>query len=451
MQRVFVGSVFLTAIVLVFVLCWAGPSAGEPLSVENLQKPATPQQIPEITDALGKLNKGDVDGALADIKAAVAKHKQLPPAEVIMAEISSRTNQGGTVRFWLERAVAEAPNDPEAYARLGDAALQNRQLAEARLLFEKAYQLLAKFDGDAKRKENIQSMTCRQLAGLALGRKEWDTAKGYLDELLKVRPDDAKALQMLARVLFEQGKIDEALEKLTAAKKADIEMLTPEAILAQWFEDAKDHAKAEQYMIAALNRDKRNFNTRFVAANWKFQTQDFDQARKQADLALQLAKDQGGDTSRALMLAGNIAFYQGDYPAAEKYLREAVAAAPAVFGASNNLALVLCEQDDEAKKRLALDYARINAVLYPKEIEALSTLGRVLYRLGDLKEADNVFRKLLTSGQPLSTDTVYYVAVLYAQTDRKEDAKRFLTEAVKKEGLFSQRANAEKLLKELGP
>ncbi|MBN2217155.1 MAG: tetratricopeptide repeat protein [Pirellulales bacterium] len=455
MRRLSVVSKVLPSVALIFALIGPGQAPAEPLSLDTLtQKPPAQEEIPELKDAESKLQKGDLDGALADMKAAVKKRPNLPPAEVIMARIFAQSNQGGAVRYWLERAVVETPDDPEAYAMLGGAALQGQQAVESRLLFERAYQLLATFNGDAKRKEDLQAMTCGQLARLAMQRKEWDVAKGYLDELLKLRPDDNAALQVLARVLFEQGKVDEALEKLNAAKTADRELLTPEAIIAQWFQEsaggAKPDPKAGEYLVAAITRDGRDYKTRFVAANWAFQTQQFDQARKQAEYAIQLAKETNLDLDPPLTLAGTVAIFQGDYAAAEDYLRSASTLAPAKFNTTNNLALALCEQDNEAKKKLAYQYAQINARVYPKELEALSTLGRVLTRLGDYRAADEVFRKVITAGRPLSPDTVYYLADLYAKTDRKEQAKKWLEEVVKKEGLFSQRANAEKLLKELG-
>ena len=455
MQRLSVGLVALQGIVVVLALSWAVPSSAEPLSIDSLQqKPAAQKEIPELVSAQEKLRKGDVEGALADMKAAAAKHPNLSPGETMMAHIYSRTNRPSTVRYWLERAVVESPDDPEAYAMLGQDALQNKRIAEARLLFKKTYELLANYNGDENRKKQLQALTFRQLAALAMGRKEWPMATGYLDELLKLRPDDKDALQLLARVLFEEGKPEEAIEKLKAAKLTDVEMLTPEAMVAQWYEGADDRDNAIKYMTAALKKAGRDYKTRFVAADWAFKAQSFDQARTQADAALKLAGMQDINPSPALTLAGSIAIFQGDYPTAEKYLLEAVAKSPATFPASNNLALALCEQDNEDKQKLALQYAKINAALYPQDsnyyIEALSTLGRVLFRLGDYKEADAVFRKVISTGRPLSPDTVYYIADLYAATDRRDDAKKLLASVEKKEGLFSQRENAKKLLEKLG-
>ncbi len=450
MQRLSVGWVVLQGIVLACALSWVGPLAAEPLTGDSLQKPAAKEEIPEINQAMEKLRKGDQAGALADFKAAREKHPKLSPAEIMMARSFANVNQAGPMRFWLERAVAQSPGDPEAYTILGQDALGAKRVAEARLLFEKAHQLLQSYDADAERKKALQTLTIGPLASLAVDREDWDTAKGYLNELLKLHPNNDRALQSLALVLFKQGDISGALEKLKAAKTADMEVLTPEAVLAGWFEKDGDRESARKYMVEAINAAPRDFKTRFAAGNWAFQAQSFDQARKQADIALKLAGDGKLDPSPALILAGTIAVFQNDYPAAEAYLRKAVAEAPASFSASNNLALALCEQDDASKQKLALQYARINRKLYPEDIEAASTLGRVFFRLKRFRESDAVYRKVLTSGRSLSPDTVYCVAALYTETNRRDEARKLLTEAVKSKGLFSQRENAKKLLESLG-
>jgi tetratricopeptide (TPR) repeat protein len=451
MRRVSANLAVLGGVALALAIGWAGRLSAEPLSVEAMQKPATQEQIPELVDAMAKLNKGDVDGALSDMKAAAKKHPQLPPAEVMMAQIYAKANRPDAIRFWLERAVVEAPTDPEAFAMFAQESLQGKRIVESRLLFEKTYQLLQNFNGDAKRKENLQGLTLRQLAGLAMGRKDWDGAKGYLDELLKVRPNDADALQLLARVLFEQGKIDDAMAKLKAAKTADDKTLVPQAAMGRWFEEAGKRKEAQEYMVQAINVAPNDFGTRFVAAQWAMQAQAFGESRKQADIAVKLAETQKLDATPALIVGGSAAIFQGDYPAAEEYLRKAVAIAPANFAATNNLALALCEQNDKNKQRLALQYAEMNSRLKPDDVEAASTFGRALFQYGEVAKADQIFRNVIAAGRPLSPDTGYYIAALYAATDRKDDAKKLLAEIVKKEGLMSQRKSAEQLLKDLGP
>ncbi|NLE39347.1 MAG: tetratricopeptide repeat protein, partial [Pirellulaceae bacterium] len=301
------------------------------------------------------------------------------------------------------------------------------------------------------RKKQLQANATGQLAMLAMSRKDWTVAKGYLSELLDLQPNDARALQLLGQVLFEEGKTSESLEKLKAAKAANKDVLTPEATLAIWFQNAGDGKKAQEYMVAALNAAPQDYNTRLQAAQWALRIESLDTARKQAEDALKLAEAQKLDPTPALLAAGTIAIFQNDYAAAEKHLRQAVANQPANFSATNNLATALSEQDDEAKRKLALAYAEVNYRLYSDNLEAASTYGRALFQLGQLQAAAQVFARIQASGRPLSKDTAFYLAVLLAKSDQgREQARTLLKEILGKEGLFSQKAAAEKLAKELG-
>ena len=448
MVRVFVRFFGFCGLAVAVVALTGSRLAADPLSIDSLQKPeaAAQQQIPEIADAVARFRNRDVAGAYSVLQTAVKNHPEMPPAEVIMAEFFAASRQEEGVRSWLEKAITSAPNDPQAYVLLGQDALQNQRLAEATLLFEKAKTLVDSFSGNPKRKTDLAAAAESSLARLAMGRQDWTAAQTHLEQWLKVQPDSAAALQLLGRTLFEQKKPAEALEKLKAAKVADPKVLTPEAVMAQWYEQAGDRENATKNMIAALTAQPKDFRTRLNAADWAFKAGELDQARAQIEIALQL----DATSVEAQLLAGNIAIYQKDYPTAEKYYKTALIESPGNFAASNNLALALCEQDDKAKQDLASQYAQINVRLYPKESEPLSTLGRVLFRLGRMQEADQIFRQVTSAGKSLSPDTAYYIADLYAATSRPDDAKILLANALKTTGLFSLRKDAEALQKRLG-
>ncbi|MBN2022869.1 MAG: tetratricopeptide repeat protein [Pirellulales bacterium] len=452
MARLPMGLGVVTALAVVCVLLGPGVAPAEPLSVDSLTKTTGQEQtqIPEVTEAFNRLKNGDMDGAHASLKEAVKKHPELPPAEVLMAEFFMLAKQEPMARGWLERAIHDTPGDPQAYVALGQDAMQANRVAEARLLLEKGVEVAAAFQGDAKRKETIEAAALAALGRLAMGQQDWAIAQPHLEALLKLRPSDAPALQMYAQVLFELKKPDEALEKLRAAKAADDRLLTPEAIMAQWYERAKNHAKAGEMMVAALTAQPNDFNTRLAAADWAFNSKDFTQARQQIDIAIKTQPD----SIQANLLAGNIAIFQKDFPAAEKYLKTALDAAPSNFATSNNLAVALAEQNDPAKQRLALQYAQINARLYPNDAEPFSTLGRVLFRLGQLGEAEQSLNKAATiarnNGKRISPDTGFYIAEVFAATNRKDEAKKILQDALAAAtGLFSSREDAEALLERL--
>lgn len=444
-----------SAIVLAVFAVWTSQAVADQLTSEDITPETKTPEFPEIKEAFDRFIARDTAGAKKILEEAVKAHPELPPMEVIMAQFFAAVRQPKGIRPWLQKAVTEHPTDPEAYVMLGRLDAQIGLTIEAWLLLEKANSLLAESKLDEKRKKGMQAAINSQLAKLAMSRKSWEEAKKYLYGLLDEQPANATALQLLARVFFEEGKTDQALEKLLTAQAAaqanDKKMLTPQAVLAQWYEAKDDRRNAIKLMKEALTIAPKDFDTRLAAAAWAFRIKKFDEAQKQADAAVKLKPE----SINALLMAGNIAIFLKDYPTAEKHLRKAWAKAPSNFKVSNNLSLVLCEQDDKDKLSLAQNLANINIndKMNQKNPEAFSTFGRVLYKSDRLKEAEQSLSKAASiarnNGKGISPDTAYYIAVIYADTKRNEEAKKLLQGALKAKGLFSQRDAAEALLARL--
>jgi hypothetical protein len=107
---------------------------------------------PEVTFPTGP-EAEDIAGALMThgwererLQDLVGKHKDLPPADVILYDWFGKSQQGFLARMALERAVVTDPQDPEAFVIMGNLALQEKRTTEAELLFLKAQQLLEGFD-----------------------------------------------------------------------------------------------------------------------------------------------------------------------------------------------------------------------------------------------------------------------------------------------------------------
>ncbi len=432
---------------LAFVGNMVGPARAEPILSTPAPGGAAAAQPPEITDAIAKFKSMDFDGALASLKAAVAKNRDLAPAQVLMANLYAQVNRPVDARMSLERAVLEEPADPEAYAILATVAIQERRVTEADLLLTYAKSLLDQFEKSPVRKKALLTATYSGLAAVAEARGDWGTAKKYLEDWLALDKNSAVAHQRLAGALFQQKDFAKSLEELKAAKDLDPKVLTPQATLALLYEASGDHERATQWMDAALKDAPKDFATQMAAAQWAAQTSQFDMARKYADAALALRPD----ALEAKLVLGVIDLLLKDYPAAEKQFGAALVQAPSNFAASNNLALALCEEDSREKQQKALEYAVMNVRQYPKQAEAFSTLGWVYYKNGRLDEAAQSLQTAISGGQ-LSPDTAYYLAKVLVDQDKpegKKAAKQLLDAAVKTKALFSMRKEAHALLEKL--
>ena len=420
-------------------------TSAEPLALDQAKTDdAKVKQNPEVLKAIEQFRNQKYNDAFETLKKACEKDSTLPPPETMMAQFLIMGQKIPAARSWLEQGAKNWPEDSEAYLILGQLALQESRLVEAELLLQKASSLTEKYNKNADRKKLLQSTIDRQLASLAIVQENWEVARLYLESILAAHPDDTKAIVSYAQTLFEEGKTDQALAKLSEAKKINEQMMLPEIIVGDWLRMKNKIEESKKYMTTAVNKAPEDLMTRLAVGQWAFQIREIDEADKQAKAALKIDPK----SMYAKLIAGNVALFKNDWPVAEKYFKEVLAESPNNFDASNNLALALAEQDDRRKQESALQYARMNAQMNPKGVEPYSTLGRVLFRLGRVKEAEQAFLTASKNGQ-IPPDTAFYLAEIFVENGNKDQAIKLLESALKSKLLFSRHADAEALLKKL--
>ncbi|NIO13784.1 MAG: tetratricopeptide repeat protein, partial [Xanthomonadales bacterium] len=158
--------------------------------------------------------------------------------------------------------------------------------------------------------------------------------------------------------------------------------------LAELYVQAGNLKQAASFVKQALEADPEDFKTRIVATRWAVEVRDFDQARQHAAQALKL----NSGSPEAILLSGIVAMFLEDFDSAVKHFQALILVSPGDFTATDNLALALCQQDNEADRQLALSYAQLNAQRFPQRPEAAATLGWVLLRLDRVDEAEKVLR-----------------------------------------------------------
>jgi tetratricopeptide (TPR) repeat protein len=398
----------------------------------------------EIGAAVERFKAGDTDGALKLFKQAASKDPDLPPAYILMAELFAQSKQAGPAREALQRAAAESPDDPEAYICLGDIALGDGRLTEADLLYSRADRAFGALKSSPKREKVLKPRLLAGRAGVAQARQNAASALKYLEAWTAIDPDNALAREKLAQALFEQNRPDETLAQLRIAAKLDHRLLTPEVSLALLCEAAGKREQAMHWITAALRAAPKDLNTLLAAARWALETGQKDEAGELTARALAL----DSKSLEAHLLQGTLDYLLKDYEAAEKHLLFVLQQSPTQSVALDNLALALCEQDDEAKKRRALEYAQINIREHPERAEAYATLGRVMYHFGHLEEAEKALRAAATKGQ-ISPDAAYCLARIDLATKRNDEAKQLLKAALRGRGLFMQRQEARALAEQI--
>ncbi len=173
---------------------------------------------------------------------------------------------------------------------------------------------------------------------------------------------------------------------------------------------------------------------------WLLEQGRDDEARPHIDIAARST-----DVKR---LTGLVARQRKDYGEAERSFRAMTQESPGNSWIRDQLALVLAEQDDEAKRRRALELAEVSVRQDPNTPEALATLGTVYFHLGRLDEAEQILRAVLGSGKG-NSDTVYTLAQVVVRRGRPDDAKPLLRSALDAPGLFISRQDDQQWLDRL--
>ncbi len=425
-------------LILAVGLCATADSLGGQPS--DAPKTAAKDAEASVEKAVARFRVRDFDGALAVFREAVKQDPDEPPAEVLMAEMFNAANDSAAARVWLERAVFQHPNDPQAFLALGDANLRERRVVEAYMLFNSGARRVEAMPAESARKKQLQAHAYRGLAAVAETRGDWPTAQRFLEAVLRAAPKDALLTQRLGRTVFLQGKPDDALKHFKAALALDAKLLTPEALMGQLYEQIDDREDAARYMALATKANPNDLNTCLAVAHWAVGAGNLTLAKQQAEAARKLDVE----SLAALSASGNVALCMREYEQAQRHFEAVIAKVPNDFSATNGLTLALCEQDAPESKNLALQYAQSNLRNNPRSTEAAATLGRVLYRLGRSEDAERVFAQVALAGD-LSPNAAYYIACVAAQQGQNEQAKRMLEIALEAKTYFAKRPDAEAL------
>ena len=402
----------------------------------------------EVTNAINRFRDRDIDGCRAILERAKSNNAKLPPPGVMMAMLWLSVNQLGPARAELEEAVVKFPADPEPYLMMGDLAFQERRITDSSVLFDKATGLTASYADNAKRKRDFEIRCAAGAAAVAEARKQWETAQAQLTKWLELDPDNASAHQRMGIVLFQLNKPQEALEQFREAKKLDEKAVQPELAMARLYDDSKKRETAKKLIDAAVKAAPKDPAVLLAAAQWYLGQNDLESAKRIAEDALKLdAKSLEGKVVR-----GAIARVARDYATAEKFFYDAHVQSPGNFPASNSLALVLIESPERESQQRALEMAEANVAMHregsPQQVNALTTLAWVYYKLGRREDAEKILAQI-TQSNALTSDGAYYVAKLLSDRGERDRAQKILEEVLANEPMFATRPDAQDLLAKL--
>lgn len=384
------------------------------------------------------LLSGDADAATAQLQELKLANASLPPAQLLMAAMYFSLNQGELGRLALERAAVDQPDYPGVFTALARLSINQGWWASAAALLQQLRQKIDAGQWNEEEKKHFESEYLDALADTAIGQRRWDDARGNLQELRKMLPENASVPFRLADIDFRQSNIDSALEHLNQARALDAKVLPPELVLYQWSARGNKSEETARWIDAAATKYPEEVSVQLEYARHMLEKGDLTKAAEWVGRA----EKNASAVPLARFLRGQIAFLRRAYQVAEADFRELLITAPNDMAARNMLALCLIESDDSTKQQKALELANGNFQFNPSSVQAASTLAWVMYRMGNTQQARQILTQL-SGRQQVPAETAFYISRILMDEDQDADAVQVLQESLKTPGLFLYRSRAE--------
>jgi predicted Zn-dependent protease len=251
-------------------------------------------------------------------------------------------------------------------------------------------------------------------------------------------------LRGVAFCWFQQNQIEKAQDVLRELLKINPKAPAPEATISEFYRQNGDAKNADKWLQAALTTSPNNFSTQLMAAQQAVASGHFDEGRNYAIAASKLDPK----SLDSQILQATIAAYEKNYVTAELLFEAVLKKAPDNPAITNNLAMVLIQQNDPDKNKRALEFAEANIKKFPNSPPVASTYGYILLQLGRLDEAEQALEKAKPiAGSDL--DTAYTLARVAVERGHNDEARQYLEAALKNTSPSLFRQESEELLSKL--
>lgn len=365
---------------------------------------------------------------------------------------------------WLELAIEENPDDLSPRLHLAREYLKLEQTDKARGL------LTPSILNNNKDEPALLVL----LAEIQLASGDANEAVATLDDLIRMSPDSAEAQYQLAKAYAAAGndvKSRAALQKALALNpnhvKARISQMR-KLVAAGQMEQAQ---RILDVMVAKYPQDPEVIAQQAWFAGQSGSPQETVTAYEEAyaltpvrELVIELSKAhlRNNDPKSAVTVLqtwveadpkddvvwsalGNTQLITGEEDKAVAAYKSALKANPKNATVLNNLAWILREKDPDA----ALSYAQRALDVNPESASVMDTMGVILLEQGNTRRAVELLSKSAELN-PGNLETRYNLGRALAQSGADSEAKKVLKALLSESGDFSQRKNAQDLLRSLG-
>jgi cellulose synthase operon protein C len=464
-------------------------------AIEKVRAAQGDTPVVENLDGLLKLAQLDVEGAAGKFREIVQKHPEFVPAQINLARVAAMQGKPTDAEQILSSILDKNPAAEPALTMLASQLVQTNRMSEAVTLVEKAHKAqpantrltaslgdlyirsgkaadaLDMVDKDKTAAGSVDMLSLKAAAQIALDKKE--QARDTYGQILKLDPSVIAARRQLESLLLQAGDYERARntikEGLAAnprnyqlyqdyvmvdlkASGVDVAVTTANQLQQQDRDFPQARALIGDVYIAA-NRPEdavKAYQDALAAAPSEFLVGRLSGAllrSGQGDAAIKLLADwiakHPTDLTSTEQLA-DLDIASQHYEDAVKHLQLVLDKKPHDPVALNNLAWVYQQQGDKRAEGLAQQ-----AYVLSPGGQTADTLGWILISGGDSAKGIALLRQ--AAAQAGSDPRIlYHYAVALKNTGKKEDAIKLLHAVVESKAEFGEKADAQKLLDELG-
>jgi tetratricopeptide (TPR) repeat protein len=395
-----VGQPYRTAATL--LRPWAASAAGNveaSLQSAEIRGDPVAQAFAQQNHALLLERAGKAADADAAFKALMGQDTRIPIFSLAYGAFLERQNRRPEAIALYDAVLAERPDySPAKVAR--DRARAKRPAPAAPTVAVGASQALL------------------ALASTAVAQNQTAGAVAYLRLCLRLDPQDADALTAVAGIMEDAGNVEEARADYAAVPRSSPNYLDAQTRLSLSYLKNDDNAKAVQIAQQAARDFPDDLDAQMLLADTLRDTKDFAGA---LPVLNKIIASRGKDTTWQLYFArGSVLSEVGQWPAAERDLRAAIAMAPNESQLQNYLGYSWADRNENLPQ--ALDLLQKAHRAMPNSGAILDSLGWAYYRTGDLKQAVADLEQAVEL-EPAEADINDHLGDVYLKAGRRLEAR----------------------------
>jgi len=394
-----------------------------------------------------RLDREQVDGAIADLREAL---NDQPRSPALMMMLASAYERSGAIDL-ADKQFADAMKSSNFNPTVG---LDYVGFLQRRGGADRAYDVLTELAN--RWPNNVQVLST--LAGMKLSRQDWTGAQQIAETIKRLGNTGAVSDQILGAALSGEHNYDASIVAFQNAAAAAPSAVQPMAALVGALVNAKQTDKAVAYLQSALKQNPSDAEAYVLLGNIDLANKTPDQAEKnfkaaigsqpksdvgyqalatlyirqqKVDAALDVIQQgltqQPNSGNLQLTLAG-ILELKGNYEGAISQYEDILKQQPGSLIIINNLASLLA---DHRTDKASFDQAQALAVsLRESQVPQFKdTLGWVYYRQGDFKASVPLLEEAATS-LPGSALVHYHLGMSYLGTGQSAKASDQLKQAL---------------------